>query len=368
MYHQVKQALAQQDYKTAARLLKSWQQQDRQDPWLLLAMAQYFEATDKLEKAAKLYGQTLQRGAQGKLLFQARQGVQRVRDELAHQREHALAEAKQDSTDAALLVLEPVAAEQRQRAAQGLAQVMQIDPYTARMLIPGKHWRLYRVGEGGELGYFQRQLSAAGTPAFWLPLAAVTTIPVFRGDYITAFTDELTLACRSATGQAGSLSFPWQAVERWVWGRVPLLGSVVDLDAHGRLTRRETTQDYAEIVDLHLPLRGCIVRLCDHTYRYRQGVTFPHPGNTEDPSPSPVRTATECWKAMVAYFQQQLTIPPEREFSGFGSGALDLIGLLPTIEPHLDLGRREENPWDSAFHLYSGLHYAKGTPKTSALI
>jgi len=368
MYHQVKQALAQQDYQTAARLLKSWQQQARQDPWLLLAMAQYFESTGKLEKAAPLYGQALQRGIQGKLLFQARQGVQRVRDELAHQREHALAEAKQDGTDAALLILEPVDPDHRQRAAQGLAQVMQIDPYTARMLIPGKHWRLYRVGPGGELSYFQRHLSAAGTPAFWLPLAAITTIPVFRGEAITEFEDGLTLTCRSATGQMGSLSFPWSAVERWVWGRVPLFGSVVDLDPRGRLTRRETTQDYAEIIDLHLPQRGCIVRLCDYTYRYRQGARFPQPSSPAEVAVASVCTATECWKAMVAYFQQQLPIPPKREFSGFGSGALDLIGLLPTIEPHLDLGRQEGSPWDSAFHLYSGLHYAKGNPQTSALI
>jgi hypothetical protein len=112
------------------------------------------------------------------------------------------------------------------------------------------------------------------------------------------------------------------------------------------------TQDYAEVIDLHLPKRGCVLRFCDRTYRYRDSAEVP--GQPQTPSVSLVAAA--YWKGMKSLFQQYLPAP-DRDFTGFGQGALDFIDLLPRFDHYLDLSRQQPTSWDSAFHLYSCLHF-----------
>lgn len=360
MYDQVIQAVQQQEYQTAAHLLKRWQQDSPKDPWFRLALAQYFEATDQLTQAESAYGKLLQMATQAKLLSKARQGMQRIQAILARRREQELAQAqaRPEAQAVALLVLMPVAPEARQVAAQGLAKVMQIDPYTARLLVPGKYWRLYRVGKSGELSYFCDRLAAESTPAFWLPLAKLTAIPTFRVEAIQAITPDLSVQCRNPAGQLGTITLPWSDISQWIVGQLPLFESVVDLDPRGKLIRKDTTQDYADVIDLHLHSRSCILRLCDHTYHYRQGVIFPTRSASLDLASSPL-TASSYWQAMKAYFKQQIQSSPWTDFIGFGPGSLDLIELLPQFETHIDLIRERGTVWDQSFHLYSCLRFLR---------
>ncbi|MGB3201216.1 MAG: hypothetical protein WBA99_09950 [Nodosilinea sp.] len=359
MYDLVLAALETQQLARAAQLIKQWQQKTPQDPWLKLAMGHYWEARDELEKAQVTYSRVLQSSPNTKVLVHAREGVQRVRDRLAQRREHDLSMAKQPmgATEAAVLVLEPVAGDRREPSAQGLARVMQIDAYTARTRLPSKHWRLLRVGPAGELQYFCERLQAEGTPACWATAAAVKELATFRVQAVQSIEPQLRVICQNDAGQQGTIQLDWRDITQWVVGQLPIYESVVDRDARGRLKRKDATQDYGEVIDWHLHGRGCILRFCDRTYKYRAAVPLP-PGAA---FPSPLIAAT-AWKAMKTYFADRIDPGPITDFSGFGESALDFIDLLPPFKAHVDLARSLPSAWDSAFHLYSSLRFLAAAP------
>ncbi|HEY9881539.1 MAG TPA: tetratricopeptide repeat protein [Leptolyngbyaceae cyanobacterium] len=361
MFDPIMTALEQGEFTRAGRLLKAWQEEAPQDPWLKLALARYWEATHELEKAETAYRRLLQQVTNAKLMTQARQGIQRVQDQQARQREHLLDKARaQPGAEApGLLVLEPVQGELREAAAAGLAQVMRIDPYTARLLLPGQYWRLYRVGPIGELQYFCQTLAEHQTPAFCLPVSPLIELSVFRVQHVQALQPQVSVVCQNDAGQLGSIAFDWSEVSQWVTGQVPVLESVVDLGPRGHLTRKEVTQDYAEIIDLHLHSRNCVLRFCDRTYTYRQSVSFTTEG-AEAPSAQVISRVV--WDALKQLLTQKVGSPTGTDFSGFGKTALEFINLLPTIPTHLDLMRRAPSPWDQAFHLYSSLHFSRFSP------
>lgn len=355
MYDLVLAALAANQLTQAAKLIKQWQQKSPQDPWLALALGRYWEAKENLEKAQVTYTRLLQTAANPKVLGQAREGIQRVRDQLAQRREHDLNAAKRQpgATGAAILAIAPVAGEHRQTAAQGLAQVLQLDAYTARMRLPSQHWRLLRVGPAGELQYFCEQLQAQQVPAQWATVESIQGVPVFRVEVVQAFGPQIAVICQNGQGQRGRLQLGWADINRWVIGALPLYESVVDLGPWGKLKRKEATQDYSEIMDWHLHGRGCILRFCDRAYNYRDSAPIP----TAAEATSSALIATTVWKNLKAHCQDCIQVAPYTDFTGFGAGALDFVDLLPFFEPHIALIRPQPSPWDQAFHLYSSLRF-----------
>jgi tetratricopeptide (TPR) repeat protein len=353
MFDLVISALEQREFSRAQKLLQAWQQEKPRDPWLALALARYWEATGNFERAEPTYRQLLQAGAHAKLTAQARQGIARVQASQADQRQALLEQARSQpgSEVAALLVLEPVQGEAREAAAQALAQVMQMDIYTARLTLPGQHWRLYRVGNAGELTYFSQQLRDRQMPAFTAPIRPIQTLQVFRVQYFAALQPQPQVICQNAAGQQGSITFAWPEVSQIVRGHLPILESVVDLGPWGKLQRREVTQDYADVMDLHLPGRSCILRLCDRTYRHRQSA-LPAAASAQA-----VPTAHAAWASLTQVLSQRATAISTASFSGFGKTALEFLDLLPSLPSHLDLGRKVPSKWDAAFHLYSGLRF-----------
>lgn len=362
MYDLVSAALGAQQLTQAVQLLKQWQQKSPQDPWLKLATGQYWETKGELEKAQATYTRLLQSTANTKVLGSAREGVQRVRDRLAQRREHDLSAAKQQqgAAGAAVLVIEPVTGERRERSAQGLAQVMRIDTYTARTRLPSKHWRMLRVGPAGELQYFCERLKAEGIPARWATADQVKGLATFKVQAIQAVEPQLTIVCQNDAGQQGTIQLAWSEITQWVVGQLPIYESVVDLDARGKLKRKDATQDYGSVIDWHLHQRKCILRFCDRSYKYRDAVPLP-PGAAV---PSPLIAAT-AWKAMRSYFAERIAPEPIADFSGFGQSALDLVDLLPPFEPHIDLARSLPSAWDGAFHLYSSLRFLAAAPSNA---
>lgn len=354
MYDQVSAALSSKQLNQAAKLLQQWKLAKPQDPWLKLAMANYWEAREDLEKAQASYTRLLQTASNSKVLSQARDGIQRVRNQLAQHREHELQAAKRQSDvkGAAVLVLTPIEGERRETAIQGLAQVMQLDVYTARMRIPSKYWRIFRVGAAGEIQYFWEQLQAHHTPALWVTIDQVRAVPTFRVEQVLAFKPQLKIVCLNSAGQKGTIVVDWGEVNQWLNAQLPIFESVVDLAPWGKLKRKDTTQDFAQVMDLHVKKRGCILRFCDRTYNYRDSIDVP--GQPQTPSAHLI--ASTSWKGMRALFQGYLSTP-DKAFTGFGQGALDFMDLLPRFDSYLDLARREPSAWDRAFHLYSCLKF-----------
>lgn len=358
MYDRILIAIQAQQFTEAAKLLKQWQHKQPDDPWFKLATGKYWEAKGELEKAQMAYTRLLQDAANTKVLGQAREGMQRVRDQLARRREHDLnaAKARPGSEAASVLILQPVVGAQREQAMQSFSKIMQIDAYTARMKIPSQHWRLYRVGAAGELQYFCEQLQAANIPAFCTAVADVKAIPVFRVQAIQSFEPEITLLCHNSSGQRGTLQLRWDEISQWLVGVLPVYESVVDLGPWGKLQRKETTQDYSEVMDWHLHGRGCILRFCDRTYRHRESAPLLTSRLTHD---APLMAAA-AWKDLKSFCQQAIVPSPHTDFTGFGEGAIDFIDLMPDLPPQIDLARQAPSHWDTAFHLYSGLRFLQG--------
>lgn len=350
-------ALEKKDFRAAATLLQQWQQRNPKDPKFLLMVGKYQEATARWEQAEKTYVKLLRQTTNQKLMVQARQGIQRVQTYRSQAREEALETARDrpDGLDPGLLCLEPVSAERRQVAAQGLAKVIGMDPYTARLQIPSKEWRLYRVGPIGELQFYSQSLTEARTPAFWVKHAEIKAIQVFNVQNFRRVRVQAEVVCKNADGQLGAIAFDWSEVSQIVLGQLPMFESVVDTGAWRQLQRKEKTQDYAEMIDLHLHQRRCILRLCDRTYDHSQGSPLPN----ADAIPDKTLSTRPQWQALKNYIREVTRVPVQNEFTHFGEGAMEFLDLLPPLSPQIQLFRVKETNWDPAFHLYSGLHFLR---------
>jgi predicted Zn-dependent protease len=138
MIEQIAAAFERKDYRTATELLKQLLRESPQNPWRQFYWGRLHEVSGKLEAAATVYRQLLRGTTNAKIVTQARLGLQRLEAEEQQQRQRAIAQATADPSNAevGVLVLEPVASDIRTVAAQKFAQIMQIDPYTARLQLP----------------------------------------------------------------------------------------------------------------------------------------------------------------------------------------------------------------------------------------
>jgi Tetratricopeptide repeat len=356
---QVAQALERQDYRSATELLKGLWQEMPENPWVQVYRGRLYEAAGKLDQAEGVYRQLMREVTNPKVALQARQGLQRLED-LAQQRQVAaialVTQADPHNTDPGLLVLEAIQPETRQAAAQHLAQVMKTDPYTARMQIPNRGWRIYRQGPLGELQFYGQQLQSGGIPAFWVPLERVQSVPVFQVKHFVTATPDAVAICQNAEGQLGELTFNWSEVAQRVEGGLPLFERVVDTDMRLGISRqrKEETQDYARVCDLHLPGRNCILRLCDHGYQFHEGLAFTNASELDQ-----LNTRIH-WNHLMVLLKQMLpTGPVWSDFSPFADAALAMPILLEHIPSNIHLFGQEDGPWNAAFQLYSSLAYCR---------
>lgn len=368
MLNQVTDAFKQKDYRTAARLLKQLAKEDPNNPWVRLYIGRLHEATGKLDAAETAYRKLLKNTTHPKVMTQARQGLGRLEAMEQEKRRQALAQATADpaNTQFGVLVLEPIQPEAKAIAAQTLAKIMQIDPYTARLQLPTRGWRLYRVGPIGELKFYASSLQQGSVPCFSAILAEIQSLNVFSVHYFSQISSQdITVVCENDQGQPGSLSFQWSEVSQRVEGRLPIFEQVVDVDARGKLQRKTQTQDYVQFCDLHLPTRKTILRLCDRDYQFQQGIDLSPPLKsrlTERESPSsPSQTTNRInWNKLRDFLNRQLPQTPVfSDFTNFAETALDYKEMLTRLPAHIDLFRRQESLWDSAFELYSGLVFLK---------
>lgn len=365
MLSQVVAAFDRQDYKTVAQLLKQWQQQNPADPWMQFYKGRLLEATGKLQEAAALYRHLLRESTNSKVMAQSREGVQRVEALIQEQRKQAIAAAASDPEQAGLgfLVLEPIEGEARIAAAQEFARIMKLDAYTARLHLPSRSWRLYRVGSLAELQLYGQELRAAGIPAFWAGLAQVQSIRVFRVQHLQSVSPQATAVCASETDQLGSLSFNWSEVSRRVEGMLPIFEDVVDIDARNKLTRKEQTQDYAQVCDLHLPRRKCILRFFDRSYQFQNGVVFD--ARQDGQIPTSQATTRLKWNQLTGFLDDRLPqVPCWSDFTAFAETALEPLALVRDFNAYIDLFRKSPTRWDAAFQLYSALVFEHSKSKT----
>jgi len=372
MINQVTHAFERKDYRTAARLLKQLVQQEPQNPWARLYVGRLYEETGKLEAAATVYRQLLQVTTHPKIMSQARQGLGRLESREQERRRQALAmaNAEPNSHELGVLVLEPIASEGKQAAAPKFAQIMELDPYTARLQLPTRGWRLYRTGPVGELQFYTSALRQADIPCFWASLVGIQEINIFSVNYLAQGSHEpdATVICHNREGQLGSLTFNWSEVAQRVAGIIPLFDAVVYRDVRGNLRRKTQTLDYVQFCDLHLPARGSILRICDRNYQFQQGINLTPNQCEGTPAPPLHQTTTrKNWNSLWDFLNRQLPDTPVwSDFTTFAATALDFPEMLGHLPSHIKLFRREETLWDPAFQLYSGLVFQKNSILSAA--
>lgn len=358
MLDQVMAAFERQDYPAAAQLLRELVKQSPDDPWVKLYMGRLQEVSGKPKVAAEIYRQLLRTSTHPKLVSQARQGLQRL-DATGSDRQQSqpvatpklVMQKPVDFTqDVGFLVLEAIASEARMELGQRFAHILHTDPYTARGILPGRGWRLYRVGEISELEAFGQALRQAEIPAFWASIAEIQAIQVFQVSYVRSLQPQVEVVCQNQANQVGVLTFAWSEVAQRVEGLLPLFSQVVDLGYRDQLEWKEHVEDYAHFCDLHLPKRRSILRIHDGKYDFRQGVT----------ANSQRDTTRQRWNELIALLSQQL---PQTavwsDFAPFVETVGDFATPLQRLKSHVHLPRSSDRDVDPAFHLYSCLAFLR---------
>lgn len=353
MIDSIETALQSGNHPEVVRLLGTL---DEQDPWTQLYWAKLWEATEELEQAEAAYRSLLRQADSPKLTLAARQGLERLQTQRTQSRKQAIAEAiaKPQNSELGVLVLAPIDAAQKTEAAQAMAKIMNIEPYSARMLLPSRGIRLYRTGPVGELAFYGQQLSHQGIPAFWLSLSTLQAVTVYPVLHFDAVEGPAQAIVQGEESEPRLLQFDWADIAARVEGQLPIFEEVLDRDARGKLLRKEKTQDYSNFCDLHLPQQNCILRISDATYQFNRGVRLESEAST-DLSLSR-STAWANWRQISQMLSQKLPHQPVwSTFEAFAETALEHPELLSKLPTHINLFRREDSNWDPAFQLYSAL-------------
>ncbi|MGB3787038.1 MAG: hypothetical protein WA949_03440 [Phormidesmis sp.] len=347
-------ALEVRDFKQATLLLKQWHAKEPASPLLRLYAAKLQEQTNRLETAKKHYLALLKQSGNAKVASQARAGLQRIEDAQQAAKAKALAAAKiSGGTELAILAIASLPPSSqtatRQAAIDSIAKVFNLDPYTARLKLPSSGFRIHRIGAWGETQHYAQQLA---TPTFCTKISQIKSLQTFQVVYFEILSPSPTLICKSADGQLGKISFAPAEVSQIVSGQLPIFEQVVDLGNWGRTVHKEKVQDYAQVLDLHLPGRQIVLRVCDRTYQYQKGVAL---------SQKAELNSRIQWNELRSQLIKAVKVPPHSDFGKFGKSALEFVPLLPAISPNLDLDRRAPSDWDLVFHLYSSLWYFQQT-------
>ena len=256
------------------------------------------------------------------------------------------------------MLLKPVPLNQKQALATKLATILNTDPYTARLTLPSIEFRILRHGLTTQMGMLHQFLIAAGIMSDHLPLKAIQSVQVYDVLYIEAVEPNLVVQVRDPNrpGHANQMVFQWPHIQRSVDALLPLLEDVIDFNSQRKITHKITTQDHAQILDLHLQNNQGILRFYDAGYQFNQGMLLV---KTDNPRTIlDTKTSWAQWRGLKQLISQYLPPVPEyHQFDHFASSTVEQIELLTKIDAQIHLLRRHECYWDQAFHLYSALHY-----------
>ena len=358
MVESIIDAINTQNYQEASELIYQLKEEEPDNIWIPFCEARLAEAQGYVSLANERYRELLPNAVSPKLMRHIRQAIERINQQENAQRQNALDQAMEETgaLEMGMLVLEAIPNDLKKTAAQKFGQIMGVDPYTARLQLPSRSWRLYRTGAIGKLKFQAEELKQADIPCFTALVSDINRLKVYRVLYIESLQPDVTIVYEPKKGQRDIFRFQWAAVEQMVEGLLPLFEECVDIGLRGKLKRKTETLDYAKICDLHLPDSNSIIRLCDQQYRFLEGETFSAKQKATDGQ----GTMKESWQHIIEFIAQETAdIPVRSEFTPFGESAIDFQELIKLIKPHIDLLRREDTPWDGAFHLYSGLAFAK---------
>ncbi len=371
MLEQAACALDRQDYPTAAKLIATLLEQQPDNPQVQLYAGQLQEATNKLDLALNIYRLLLQQAIDRKIVAAARQGIERIEKLQDRIQLNALASARAEivaNTTPGFLILEPMTFEHKQLVAPRFAKIMNLDLYSARLQLPSRGWRLYRLGTMGELEFYQHQLQQAEIPCFCVAQHQTQDIFVFQVNHFPSFHPQPSIVCTDDRAEVRTFNFNWSEVTQITLGLLPIFEEVMVMDARNQTQRKPRTLDYIHVCDLQLKERNTVFRLCSQTYDfcdYKRLISHSRRQYTSDLSVElsgllngeriPA-TSRDNWKNLMAQIDRLVPeVHRQTEFTPFGETAIGYPELLNHINPHLELLRRADSLWDPAFQLFSML-------------
>jgi hypothetical protein len=373
MLEQAAAALNRRDYKTATNLIAALLADRPDDHQVQLYAAQLAEATNALAQALEIYRSLLQQALNPKIMAEARQGIQRIErlETLDRASELAVAKASgEDNIEPGLSILEPMSIEHKQSVVLKFATIMNLDPYSAKLQLPTRSWRLYRLGQMGELEYYRDRLQQEQIPCFCVSQHDLQQMYVFQVRHFQSLYPQATIVCTDDRAEQRTLTFDWSEVTQIVTGMVPIFEEVFEIDSRNRTYRKPKILDYIHIYDLQLGDRRSCLRLCSQTYdfsEFKQSSGQNRDRFTDDLHPSPIAsqllplTSRDNWKNLISQVHEcVLAIPTQNSFAPFAETAMGYPELIGRIDPHIELLRRADSPWDRAFHLYSALAMCRG--------
>lgn len=356
----VAQAFDRKDYRSATTHLKELWQVQPDNPQVQLYRGRLYEVAGKFEQSSATYKQLLKAVPTPKIMAQARQGLDRVTalEKEQHQREIARSIAAPDQDKQGILVLEAIDPTLRTTAAQSLANILRIDAYTARMHLPNRGWRIYRMGPIGEMALYGQQLRSQQIPAFWLTEESLSQPRLLQVQAVLN-ADGPPRILGTVNGDAQELQFDWSEVSACVQGSLPMFDRLLELDVLRRefssRSKREGITDYAVMMDIHLKSQNTILRFCDRTYDFHQGHDWQIADKLEQTG---VRSQ---WNHLLNWIKTNtLNVVYWNDFTPFGETAIEFPHLLKSIDPGFYLYGQEDSRWNPAFHLYSLLGFGRG--------
>jgi hypothetical protein len=354
MFEQVESALSRRDYRTARNLIKTLVHNQPNNELVHFYAAQLQEATEHFDNAKNIYKRLLVESVNPKIVGDARTGLQRVQTALQIQRQVALDQASQipGGAEPGLLILEPVSPEARATMAPKFAAIMQTDNYTARLQFPSRGWRLYRLGNMGELSFYHQQLQQADIPNFCAPLSFLPQISVVGVKLIEEFRPQAVFNCMNDRGDELRINCAWPAVTQIVTGLLPVFEEIAEVNAtttHTDIRHKPKVLDYVQMCDLHIPSQNLILRFCNQSYSFYRGTD-------ERISDLSTLTSRENWQRLLSQIHEKTSQAKLwSDFTPFAETALAYPEMLHKITSHVPLKRREHSLWDQAFQLYSSL-------------
>jgi hypothetical protein len=363
MLEAISEAIKAEQFETADQLLQALKVDRLDNPWVDYYGARLAEARGDWAIAQDSYRQLIPLVNNPKLIAKLRQGLERLAKQQEEQKKQeqteqklALEKVKSASSrqELGIFILESIHPELKQAAAVNFAKIMQIDPYSARLQLPSRSWRLYRTGDIEELRFYVEKLQAVQVPCFCIPVSKLLDLLIKPVFYLSEITPNPTIVYRVNKDEDGIFSFAWSEVSQRVEGLLPIFEECLEANARGKMERKTKIQDYARICDLHLPDRRIIVRLCDRVYEFDEGIRMTSSNGQRE------ITSNEQWNYLMNTFKEQMLDKPSwTEFNPFAENAIDFKELLKLIDPHTYFLRREESDWDRAFHLYSSLIFCR---------
>jgi tetratricopeptide (TPR) repeat protein len=341
---------AQKQFSAASVTLKQLLKDSPDDLQLQVLLARFYDATGKPEKAEIIYRKLLKSQTQPKLLTQARQGLKAIEDAELKQRRDRIAQALgiAGGEDRGLLVVQPIAAEVRDRVLEKFARIFRLDLYSAKFKLPSRYPKILKTGTVAEMQIYAQELNSIEIPASSVSLDAIAKIAIFNIDYFELPDRDHVHAVHAD----GAIAFQWHEVKSRIEAIVPTFGQIITVDAKHKLAWKEQILDRVRFCDLHLPSRGCILRFHDNHYKFDQGMQVEVKKVVNHLAP----TVQERWAALMQWIEQAAPkVPLYHDFTPFAEMSMAFPEMLNQIEHRSDLLRHKPSLWDNCYQLFSGM-------------